>query len=377
MLQLFLRRLRSNLASGIRVALFRRVHRLDFRISGLQLVGVALAAMLAASLVDIAVARGAAEFNAVGIFGQIRDVAILLGICWLVGFALRVPGVALSLPIIFLAAGWVPDLIFAGVIALGDRLQPQGVRLLLVPLWWLFLAWSLLIAWRAVSIALQGERRVGQVSRGVAVAAVFGGTLAIALLFPSARMWEEMSRDVTAQSQDSKLPRVESEEVLAAQPRILYEALTGLEEREPGAPNTYFVGFAGDASQDVFRNDMEAARDVMDERFDTENRSVVLINSPRTVLDTPLATATNLRAALSTVGRLIDPDEDLLVLYLSSHGTADHRLYVNFPPLALQQITPTALARMLQESGIKWKVVIVSACYSAATSRRCRTRIRS
>jgi hypothetical protein len=82
------------------------------------------------------------------------------------------------------------------------------------------------------------------------------------------------------------------------------------------------------------------------------------------VLDTPLATMTNLRAALSTVGRLIDPDEDLVVVYLSSHGTSDHQLYVNFPPLELQQITPTALARVFQDSGIKWKVVIVSSCYS-------------
>ena len=37
---------------------------------------------------------------------------------------------------------------------------------------------------------------------------------------------------------------------------------------------------------------------------------------------------------------------------------------MNFPPLALHQLTPIALHRMLQEAGIKWKVVVVSACYS-------------
>jgi hypothetical protein len=188
--------------------------------------------------------------------------------------------------------------------------------------------------------------------------------LGVALQWPSARMWEERAVAEKNDPAERNLPRVESEQVLSTQPRLLFEALTGLEEREPGTMNTYFIGFAGDASQDVFRNDMEAAQEVADERLNTDGRSVVLINSRRTLLETPLATVTNLRAALSTVGRLIDIDDDVVVLYLSSHGTADHQLFVNFPPLELQQLTPVALARLLQESGIRWKIVIVSACFS-------------
>lgn len=364
MFRIHLHRLQRNLAAGLRVALFRRVHRLDFRVSVGQLVLVAIVAMVGAGLVDIAVAKGAARFNLGGIAGQARDSAILVALCWLVAAALRAPGVALGLPLVFLAAGWLPDLVFAGVIAALGRALPDGARWLLTPLWWLFIGWSLAVAWRSVGIVLQGERRLGSLARVGAVAAVFGGMLAVAYLYPSARLWEQPTDDAALEAETANLPHVESEEVLAAQPRILYEALTGLEEREPGAQNTYFVGFAGDAKQDVFRNDMEAAQDVVDERLKTEGRSVVLINNPRTVLDTPLATMTNLRAALSTVGRLIDSDEDLVVVYLSSHGTSDHQLFVNFPPLELQQITPTALARVFQESGIKWKVVIVSSCYS-------------
>jgi Peptidase C13 family len=64
------------------------------------------------------------------------------------------------------------------------------------------------------------------------------------------------------------------------------------------------------------------------------------------------------------VGRLIDAEEDIVLIYLSSHGSADYHLYVNFPPLVLQQLTPIVLHRMLNEAGIKWKVVVVSACYS-------------
>jgi hypothetical protein len=34
------------------------------------------------------------------------------------------------------------------------------------------------------------------------------------------------------------------------------------------------------------------------------------------------------------------------------------------PPLDLAALTPTALGRMLQDAGIKWRVIVVSACYS-------------
>ncbi|HYL24874.1 MAG TPA: C13 family peptidase, partial [Burkholderiales bacterium] len=34
------------------------------------------------------------------------------------------------------------------------------------------------------------------------------------------------------------------------------------------------------------------------------------------------------------------------------------------PPLELASLTPTALARLLQDAGIKWRVIVVSACYS-------------
>src|SRR5262249_17351928 len=155
-------------------------------------------------------------------------------------------------------------------------------------------------------IVLQGEGRFGIVSRTAAVAALFGGTLLIALVAPTERLWEKRADETAAQG-----PRVESEEALAVQPRLLFDALSNLEEHEPGKDNVYFVGFAGDSSQDVFRNDMEAAREVMDERFDTEGRSIVLINSAHTLFDTPLATVTNLRAVLTTVGRLMDPDADV------------------------------------------------------------------
>ena len=60
----------------------------------------------------------------------------------------------------------------------------------------------------------------------------------------------------------------------------------------------------------------------------------------------------------------MNADEDTLFLFLSSHGYRDHRLSAVQPPLELASLTPTALARLLQDAGIKWRVIVVSACYS-------------
>lgn len=126
----------------------------------------------------------------------------------------------------------------------------------------------------------------------------------------------------------------------------------------------YFVGFAPYSGEDVFRKDMEVARKLFDERFDTDGRSILLINSPYTVLDEPLATVSNLRQTLEEIGSAIDVDDDVVMLYLESHGTRDHKLVVDYPPLELDQLTPEMLRGMLDDAGIKWRIIVVSACYS-------------
>ena len=60
----------------------------------------------------------------------------------------------------------------------------------------------------------------------------------------------------------------------------------------------------------------------------------------------------------------MNADEDVLFLFITAHGDRDHRLSAVQPPLELAPLTPTALARMLHDAGIKWRVIVVSACYS-------------
>jgi hypothetical protein len=109
---------------------------------------------------------------------------------------------------------------------------------------------------------------------------------------------------------------------------------------------------------------MRFVRKEFDERFGTAGRSIALVSSQDALEEFPIASATNLSRALKRVGESMNADEDTLFLFLSAHGYRDHRLSAVQPPLELAPLTPTALARMLQDSGIKWRVIVVSACYS-------------
>jgi hypothetical protein len=92
---------------------------------------------------------------------------------------------------------------------------------------------------------------------------------------------------------------------------------------------------------------------------------LVLENNPATVATRPLATLTNLTWALDDIAKKMDPAEDVLLLYLTTHGSHDHELLVDLDPLPLDQIAPEDLADALKtKPTIRWKVLVVNACYS-------------
>jgi hypothetical protein len=60
----------------------------------------------------------------------------------------------------------------------------------------------------------------------------------------------------------------------------------------------------------------------------------------------------------------MNPDEDVLLLYVTAHGDEGFGLSAYAPPLDLAPVNPTVLARALSDAGIKWRVLVISACYS-------------
>lgn len=346
--------LARNIAAGTRLALFMRVAPGDFRVSPGHFAVLFLFNLGLAVLVDAVKQGGSAAFDTTAVFVTLGQVPLLLFACLLVAAVLARRELLLPLAVALIAA----DPLFEAVglvLALGvvaDRLLAQPM--LAFALAWGFVLWSLALSLRAL-VVFDGWR--GRPSWRAA--AILTGLVAAFVFFvPATQFWIDEAPSVET------APAVTDEQLFHLQPQLLQEALLELSPERPGVEDLYFVGVAPYATQDVFVREVTTVRRMFDRRFHTEGRSIVLANSARTLADLPIATATNLRTVLNRLGQVMNPNEDVLFLFISSHGDAQHELAFDLPPLNLQQLTPSALARMLADSGIRWKVLVVSACYS-------------
>jgi hypothetical protein len=154
------------------------------------------------------------------------------------------------------------------------------------------------------------------------------------------------------------------EGLLGLQPALVARRVEALAPQVPGHVDLYAVGFAGDGTEGVFRNEVEYFERLAAQRLGAGGHVLPLVNHPGSSAATPIASLTNLRAALAGIGARMDTEEDVLLLFLTSHGSRDHRLAVDLPPLPLRQIAPRDLKDALDRSGIRWRVIVVSACFS-------------
>jgi hypothetical protein len=155
-----------------------------------------------------------------------------------------------------------------------------------------------------------------------------------------------------------------AESLLYAQPARVDAAIASLAPQRAGEIDLFAIGFAGDGAESVFRNEIEHFERMIAQRFGLPQRTVPLVNHPDTVDSMPLATLGNLRLALHGLGNRMDRGEDMLLLFLTSHGSADHELHVALDDLPLDPVSPQDLRDALDDAGIEWRILIVSACYS-------------
>jgi hypothetical protein len=154
------------------------------------------------------------------------------------------------------------------------------------------------------------------------------------------------------------------EQVVYAQSDLLHRESGKLKPRTPGKVNLYAIVFAGDGSQNVFRNEAEYFDKLFSKRLGADGHVLVLENNPASLATRPLATWSNLEDALDAIAAKMDLQQDILLVYFTTHGSEDHTLLVDMDPLPLDQIDATDLPGILAEHPFKYKVVIVNACYS-------------
>lgn len=139
------------------------------------------------------------------------------------------------------------------------------------------------------------------------------------------------------------------------------------EQLLPGDPDRvdlYFVGVGGYSNQDVFRTELEFIRARMDDDFATAGRSLLLLNHRATLGQYPLATNYSIEQSLQTVARKMDAEKDILFVYLTSHGSKNHEFSLVQRGFDLPDLSARRLSRIVKNLPVKWKIIIVSACYS-------------
>lgn len=159
-------------------------------------------------------------------------------------------------------------------------------------------------------------------------------------------------------------PEYTAEEVMYRQPELLKTTLEALKPHQPGVTDLYFIAFAPDGKQDVFMNEALLSVELFNKNYNTLHRSISLITNKKTNKTIPIATKTSLKETLGAVSNIIDKDDDVLFLFLTSHGSENHELSVSMRGIRLQDLSAKDLKKYIDESGIKWRVIVVSACYS-------------
>jgi hypothetical protein len=343
-----------NLKNGLRLLVFRKVPNEGFRVSLDQAVLLVACYFLVTFLLTFVQSLPDPEFSSFGIANLATHITLILFVSFISAKLLKTDTLK-NFVIVFSVWPWFYLIWF--VVGDGPNFsqwmlfEKENSLYLICQIWFLAVTTYALIS--------QAQVNVGTIVKSIAPVIVF-----IFLPLHVVTLGEFWHQSYDVDEELLKLANINEEDTYYKQFNFIDDLRRTLLPQRKDVTDLYFVGFGSYASQDVFMKEVQYAQDLFDERFDTKGRSVALINNYKTIENTPLASKNNLGLVLEHIGQIIDPDEDVVFLYLTSHGSKQHKLSVDLMPLRLNTIGPNDLKQALDKSGIKWRVLLVSACYS-------------
>jgi hypothetical protein len=147
--------------------------------------------------------------------------------------------------------------------------------------------------------------------------------------------------------------------------RNMGEALAGLQPQRPGVLDVYMIT-ASFWSDPVFEREATQAEAILRPHLGADGRSIILSAGGQGERRYPASAPNDIAAAIGYVGSLIDPNEDLVVIFLTSHGSNDGSIAIREHNRMGASLRPSHLRDLLAQAGIRNRVVIVSACFSGA-----------
>ena len=353
--------LRQNLNNAFRLAFFARVDEDKMPVSWWQVVCFSLLSMAAPVVWALVAVAGEGMWNWYSLPGAAFHVPVLLLAAILLGYAVSRIEKMQALFQAFLMIAFAVDLVYYTLFFAFYRLPPGIDASAGYPVIYygcaLWMALASAVAAMRLTKATVHTRLVPLLISGLFIA------LPLSSVFRDRGLWE---RDVMREESATPVARndITDEDNFYRQPVLLEQELAAVRPQRKGVTDVFFIGMAGYGPQDVFRREVDSVAKLFRERFDAEGHTIRLINNPKLAASAPIASVTSLRASLKRVAEVMDKDEDVLVLFLTSHGSETHRFALELWPLQFKELDPVKLRALLDESGIRYRVVVVSACYS-------------
>jgi len=308
---------------------------------------------------------GPAVLNVPIAFNYLWTIAALLWLGWWTLPGRDAPGASGRLPRWFALASWagIPASLLMVLLSIafvrGWLPKPLTGAKGFWTVYGALIAWSVVAQLRLVARFAISNVRIALFAPGLAVILGLGLWQA---LQGQTHVWEE---DRSAAAEESERPRLRLyQETFEQQQALWQRTVDGLAARQPGHANVYALVFAPYAAEDVFLRESNMVTHLLEDRFDAKGRVLQLVNHATTTDTLPWATPLNLQRGITALAGRMNRDEDVLVVYLTSHGASDHKLAASHWPLTVPWLTPEELRKALDDAGVKHRVVAISACFS-------------
>lgn len=228
---------------------------------------------------------------------------------------------------------------------------------------WLWCASLVAAAYSLVYLARGLRASTGRSQRMTALA---GGAFIVFFMWASDAvnaipdLWNPPDADASVSGEAI----AERETALFGQKDRIDEALESVHRGASPDPEAFFLGFAGVGEEKVFAQEIGLASRVLGERYAMGDRHLSLVNDERDLERAPLASVSGLAYALLGLASHMNLNRDVLFLSISSHGSDQPVIAVSNSQFPFRDLTAEDLAGALREAGIRWRVIIISACYA-------------
>jgi hypothetical protein len=149
-----------------------------------------------------------------------------------------------------------------------------------------------------------------------------------------------------------------------SQHKKLASAISALQPQKPGVVDAYVISIGLDSDPVFARESAEAAK-VLARRYGATGRTLYLTaGADDKAKGAPQGSPSNLATALAAVADRMDAKEDVLILFATTHGDPLSGLAYRDGDDGVGMIAPQRLSDLLDDVGIKRRMVVLSACYS-------------